>query len=247
MTHRKKLLASFCKYGNLQKITSLDGIPSTNYIYAVVNGDNVLQIGKSGPKNKGRLKLVFKGSILGKHNKAFICGLYPHISGNNNEYYAISLNEGADKSKVEQLIHGDMGITTNVQAATFIDDLTNKGIIEFHEFLWDKFREIDCYKQMDSTEKQMALELFELVTYGKTKITRSSGKVVTSSQADNLEGNILKCLGKKYLTTVWLKMCNQYFRYGNAHSISPEMFEVVKSTYHYIQRGLPFDVFGKSS
>ena len=127
-------MASFCKYGNLQKITSLDGIPSTNYIYAVVNGNNVLQIGKSGPKNKGRLKLVFKGSILGKHNKAFICGIYPHISGKNNEYYAISLNEGADKSKVEQLIHGDMGITTNVQAATFIDDLTNKGLLNFMSF-----------------------------------------------------------------------------------------------------------------
>lgn len=45
-------------------------------IYTVINGKNVLQIGKSNPGNKGRLKKVFYGSIQSKHNKAFICGLY---------------------------------------------------------------------------------------------------------------------------------------------------------------------------
>ena len=50
---------------------------------------------------------------------------------------------------------------------------------------------------MDSIEKLMALELYELVTFGTSRITRSSGKVMSGKQADNLEGNILKCLDKR--------------------------------------------------
>ena len=98
---------------------------------------------------------------------------------------------------------------------------------------------------MDAIEKLMALELYELVTFGKSRITRSSGKCKPSTQADNLEGNILMCLNKRYLTIIWLKMCNNYFRYGK-HSISDAEFRAVKDKYHYQEYGVPFEVFGKS-
>ncbi len=99
-----------------------------------------------------------------------------------------------------------MGITTNIKAATFIDKMTNEGITKFHIFLWERFKEHTIYKQMDSIEKLMALELYELVTFGTSRISRTSGKVMSSKHADNLEGNIFMCLDKSYLTTIWLMM-----------------------------------------
>lgn len=246
MSHKEKILNTLNKYGKIIEVHKLDDIPKTDYVYTVVNGDNVLQIGKSSPGNKGRLKLVFKGSILGKHNKAFICGLYPNLVGMDNEYYAIPLSSDKDKSVIESNIHKDMGIKTNVKAATFIDNLTNQGIADLHLFLWEKFKQHPKYKQMDKIEKLMALELYELVTFGTSRITRTSGKIKPSKQADNLEGNILKCLDKRYLTTIWLKMCNDYFRYGNAHSITNNEFQAVKEKYKYIEHGVPFQVFGSS-
>jgi hypothetical protein len=246
MSHKEKILNSLKKHGDVSQVHTLDDIPATDYIYTVINGDNVLQIGKSSPGNKGRLKLVFNGSILGKHNKAFICGLYPSLVASDNEYYAIALTEGHDKSIVEGAIHQDMGITTNVQAATFIDDVTKEGIQKFHLLLWERFKVHPRYEQMDAIEKLMALELYELVTFGTSRITRTSGKIRPSKQADNLEGNILKCLDKRYLTTIWLKMCNSYFRYGNAHSISNAEFQAAKEKYQYEERGVKFEVFGES-
>jgi hypothetical protein len=99
---------------------------------------------------------------------------------------------------------------------------------------------------MDAIEKLMALELYELVTFGTSQITRTSGAITASTQADNLEGNILKCLDKRYLTTIWLKMCDNYFRYGNAHAISDAEFQAAKENYQYEERSAPFQVFGKS-
>ena len=245
MSHREKTLNSLNKHGKVIQVITLEDIPKTNYVYAVVNGDNVLQIGESSPGGGGRLKRVFKGSTVAKHNKAFICGLYPFIVGSDNEYYAIALNENQDKSKIERDIHHDMGIKTNVKGATFIDDMTNVGISEFHLFLWERFKEHSTYRKMDEIEKRMALELYELVTFGTSRITRSSGKCQSSRQADNLEGNILMCLNKRYLTIIWLKMCNNYFRYGK-HSISNTEFQAVKEKYRYKEYGAPFVVFGKS-
>tara|TARA_B100001057_G_scaffold20515_1_gene18917 strand:- start:1738 stop:2484 length:747 start_codon:yes stop_codon:yes gene_type:complete len=245
LSHREKILNSLKKHGKVIQVIVLDDIPTTDYIYTVVNGDNILQIGSSGPKGRGRLKKVYRGSTVSKHNKAFICGLYPFIVGSDNEYYAIALTNGEDKLKIERAVHNDMGITTNVKAATFIDDITNEGIPKFHLFLWERFKEHNTYRKMDQIEKLMALELYELVTFGTSRITRSSGKFTSSHQADNLEGNILMCLNKLYLSTIWLKMCNNYFRYGK-HSISNTNFQTVKEKYQYQEYGAPFLVFGES-
>lgn len=63
-----------------------------------------------------------------------------------------------------------MGITIIINAGTFIDNLFNEGIIQFHKFLWEKFKKHPIYLNMDKIEKMMALELYELVTFGKSKI-----------------------------------------------------------------------------
>lgn len=244
--HEKKLFKILSKQGNIIPINSLNDIPKTDYIYTVVNGGNILQIGKSTPTNGGRLKKVFKGSIVGKHNKAFICGLYPSIVNRDNEYFAIALNKSQDKAIIEQIIHLEMGVSTNMNAATLIDDCTNLSIPELHTLLWQRFKKGSIYNRMDSIEKQMALELFELVTLGTTRIKRTSGEITSSKQADNLEGNILKCVDKRYLTTIWLMMCDNYFRYGNKHSINRIDFALEKKRYDYQEKGIPFEVLGHS-
>ena len=246
MSHRNKILNSLWKYGDVIQANSLNDIPITNYIYTVINGENVLQIGKSSPGNKGRLKLVYKDSIPGKHNKAFICGLYPSLVASENEYYALSLKTDQDKSRIERAIHQDMGITTNVHAATFIDNVVSEGILKFHQMLWVRFQEHPIYDRMDEIEKLMALELYELVTFGTSYITRTSGSIMASKQADNLEGNILKCLNKLYLTNIWIKMSDGYFRYGYAHSITEAEFDKAKENYRYKELGFTFNVHGKS-
>lgn len=246
MSYKDKVLSSLRKHGDITQITNLKSIPKSDYIYCVINGNNVLQIGKSSPSNGGRLKKIFKGSVLSKHNKAFICGLYPSLVNSPNEFYLVPLTKEQDKSVIENAIHNDMGISTNIQAATFIDEIGNGSISMFHKFLWERFKAHQRYNQMDYIERLMALELYELVTFGTSRITRSSGRCTSSKQADNLEGNILKCLNKGYLTTIWLMMCNNYFRYGPAHTISNDEFQFVKANYSYIEHGAPFNVYGQS-
>lgn len=247
-SHRDKLLSSFRKHGEIAQVRTLNEIPRSDYVYGVVNGDNVLQIGKStaSEKNKGRLKLLMNGSLVGKHNKAFVCGLYPAIAGVHNEFFVVVLKKGDDKAAAESMIHQDMGLTTNTKAATLIDDFGIESLPTYHKALWERFKRTSIYVGMDSIEKAMSLELYELVTFGQSRIKRSSGAIVSSKQGDNLEGNILKCLDKRYLTTIWLKMCNGYFRYGNAHAIPKEEFEKVKKNYHYEEQGRSFTVYGAS-
>ena len=53
MSHRDKLLNSLKKHGKVVQVFKLDDIPKTDYIYTVINGENILQIGKSSPLIKG--------------------------------------------------------------------------------------------------------------------------------------------------------------------------------------------------
>lgn len=86
----------------------------------------------------------------------------------------------------------------------------------------------------------MAEELFEFVTFATAKISRTSG-VVSSRQGDNLEGNILACVGKRYLINVFQKLTLTYFRYGK-HRLSDEEFEAAKFEYQYKPRRAPFEI-----
>lgn len=246
MSHKTATLRELSTHGRYHQVFSLNQTPVTDYIYVVTNDDDVLQIGKSSPSKKGRLKKVFKGEIPQKHNKAFICGIFPVLSGIDNEYFALPLSTDQNKKTVEAQIHTALGINTDNDAATLIDTLGITGIVDIHLELWDRFKRNQIYIGLDQQEKEMALELLELVTYAKSQITRTSGTVVPSTQGDNLEGNILKCLDKRYLTTIWLKMCNSYFRYGNAHAISQQEFDNKKKIYSYQARGVPFEVLGHS-
>jgi hypothetical protein len=87
----------------------------------------------------------------------------------------------------------------------------------------------------------MAEELFELVTYATTEITRTSRRVVRSRQGDNLEGNILMNVKKAYLIHIYQKLTKCYHRYGE-HKLSDEDFEAILRNYSYIPRRQDFVV-----
>jgi hypothetical protein len=245
MTLKNNILNTMGKHGKLKQITDVAQISKKKFIYAVTNGDEVLQVGKTKATSKSRLHKLYRGALAAKDNKAFICGIYPVISGLQNEYYLVELTSEDDLDQIEIEIHADHGIHTNRAAACWFNELGISSIAEVHLYLWSKFKKTIIYKNLDSAEALMGFELYELVTFGKTKVKRTSGKIVSSTQGDNLEGNILKCINKRYLCNIWTRMCQHYFRYGS-HKLSLCEFEAIKEEYSYIEHGEKFEVHGES-
>ena len=68
----------------------------------MINGDHVLQIGKSKAKTSSRLHSLLAGARPGIHNKSFLVGLAPEAFGNKNQIY---YSESKDATKDEVEIH----------------------------------------------------------------------------------------------------------------------------------------------
>ncbi len=127
-----------------------------------------------------------------------------------------------------------------------IEGIEYRSIPSIHQALWIRAKDTDRYKALDSIEKEMAEELFELVTHATVKIQRST-KLIPSRHGDNLEGNILKKIGKNYLIDVFIKLTNGYLRYGK-HRMKPQEFENFRLTYlSYRHHGQPFVLSCKQS
>ena len=211
-------------------------------IYMISNGSNVLQIGQG---NRKCLCSCMRGGLASKHNKAFICAIAELVFGQPNAYAYVSLASDRVKN-AERELHQYLGVETNKESATVIEGIECRSILEIHQALWIRAKDTDCYKALDSIEKEMAEELFELVTYATVKIQRSN-RLISSCQGDNLEGNILKKIGKNYLIDVFIKLTNGYLRYG-IHRMKPQEFENCKQTYlSYKHHGKPFDFVSKAS
>ncbi len=207
------------------------------YVYLVYNGPNVLQLGKGGYK---RIKKCMRGGLAGKHNKAFICAIGELVLGQPNTYAYVFLPSDRVKD-AEMEIHRCLGVETNKDGATLIAGIEDRSILGIHQALWMQAKDTTLYRALDSIEKQMAEELFELVTYATTKIQRTK-KIVASRQGDNLEGNILEKIGKSYLIDIFIKLTNGYLRYGK-HRMDRQEFEDFKRSYSpYISNGKPFEI-----
>lgn len=202
----------------------------------VSNGSNVLQIGKGKGK---RITKCMRGGLAGKHNKAFICALGELVLRQPNTYAYVVLAHDCIKD-AERELHKCLGVETNQDSATLIEGVECRSITGIHKALWTQAKDTDSYQMLDPIEQLMAEELFEVVTFATTKIQRSSG-FVSSRQGDNLEGNILNKIGKRYLINVFIKLTDGYLRYGK-HCMQPKCFEYFKQSYHYIPHGKPFDL-----
>jgi hypothetical protein len=199
----------------------------------VSNGDDILQLGKSTAKGTGRLGMCIRGALAKRHNKAFICALGEAALGQKNAYLWVPCE---DPDSVEQRFMDAIGIRRNQDGATLIEEFTGTSIEEAHIFLWEKFQNTPQYESLNPVGQQMALELFELITFGRVYITRRSERVQKSVQGDILEGNILMNIGKRYLISIFQKMTDKYLRYGS-HKLPESEFRVVAANYSYVSCG----------
>jgi hypothetical protein len=208
------------------------------YVYMISNGSNVLQIGKG--KGKRMTKCMREG-LAGKHNKAFICAIGELVLGQPNTYTYVVPKHNRVKD-LEIMLHKCVGINTNQECATLIEGIECRSMLGTHQALWALAKDTARYKMLDSVEQEMAEELFELVTYATVKIQRTS-RVVSSHHGDNLEGNILKKINKNYLSNVFMKLTDNYLRYGK-HRMTNDEFSACKRQYYYEPYGKNFEVYG---
>ncbi len=208
-------------------------------VYMVTNGPHIFQLGKGSAK---RMKLIMRGSLAGKHNKAFICAIAETVFQTPNEYHYVTVDDKIATTATEEKLHTALGVQTNKTAATWIVNLPMSSIEEVHQWLCAEARKSSIYQQLDPAEQQMAEELFDLITYGTSQIKRSN-RTVRSCQGDNLEGNILMRLQKRHLINIFEKLSQNYLRYGK-HRLSDEEFQNLKQTYSYQVQGKPHIIYG---
>lgn len=215
-------------------VSDIDGF----YVYMIYNGKSIAQIGHG---SGDRLCKCIRGTLAKKHNKAFICALTEVITGNLNKYAYIKLKSKAEAIKVEKNIHEIMGIRTNKDGATIIENVTSTEIEGIHKELWELVKLKPIYINFSEIEKQMAEELFEIVTFATIKVRRSSGKITKSKQGDNLEGNILMNIKKAYLIHIYQKLTNNYHKYG-VHKLNDNEFDKILEKYSYVPHRKPFEI-----
>lgn len=232
-------LAEMTQLGNVLYPSRTAEVPEGEFVYLVRNGEDVLQLGKG---DGTRVRKVMRGGLAGKHNKAFVCAIGELVLGRPNGYALLPVPSKAEADAIEERLHRRLGIARNREGATLIGGIEARSITGLHEALWARAKTTDAYRALDPVERLMAEELFELVTYATTRVRRSSGNVISSRQGDNLEGNILMNVGRRYLANVFTKLSGDYLRYGPGHRLTDEEFANAKRGYAYVPTGRPFDV-----
>ena len=212
-------------------------------VYGITNGYDILQIGKG---SKARAIKCMRGSLAAKHNKAFICAVYETITGIKNRYFAFPCGSGDEADTLERALHQRFGVSTNGTAACVLSDRIGPlRVDQVHLHLVDRLRITAVFKSLSDREKQLAEQLFDLVTYGATIIERKNASV-TSRQGDNLEGNILVACGRNHLIPVLKKLSGDYLRYGK-HAPAPVFFQsLMERQFRYVVQGRPFKLRGDS-
>ena len=213
-------------------------------VYGITNGLDILQIGKGS--SGARPSKCMRGSLAGKHNKAFICAVYETITGIKNRYFAFPCGSGDEADTLERALHQQFGVSTNGTAACVLSDCPGPlQVWQVHLHLIDRLRTTAVFKSLSDPEKQLAEQLFDLVTYGITVIARKNASV-TSRQGDNLEGNILVACGRNHLIPVLQKLSGNYLRYGK-HAPDKVFFQrLMEQQFRYVVQGRPFGLRGDS-
>lgn len=232
-------MAAMAKLGPVLRPTRADAVPNGEFVYLVANGENILQLGRG---DGARVRKCTRGGLAGKHNKAFICAVGEMVLGSPNSYALLKVPSKDDADAIEERLLAALGITRNRDGATLVVGIAARSIAGIHEALWNQAKDTDAYRALDSVEQLMAEEMFEMATYATSRVLRRSGKVVPSTQADNLEGNILMNLGRSHLANVFMKLTGRYLRYGPKHLLTEDAFQNMKSRYTYTPRGQPFVV-----
>lgn len=147
---RTSVLQHFALLGSVELVSDTSQVTGSGYrLYAVFNGDTVLQVGKG---SAGRMKKVMRGSLAGKHNKSFICSMGEVIFARKNTYaYVILPREAA--AAAESAVHAAMGVQTNRQPATWIPGIEARTMEELHVAIWERVQLAPGFQKLDSVEK----------------------------------------------------------------------------------------------
>lgn len=121
-------------------------------VYAVLNGNNILSIGKG----KRRLQNLRRNRRCPKHNKAFIVAAAPVVFGSENEFYYLTCDDEDEACQQEDELHGvygEINLTVNQNGAA-IENL-------FHaaEYLWSQIK--NGHQIDPELEAQMKIVLHE--------------------------------------------------------------------------------------
>ncbi|HZH13877.1 MAG TPA: hypothetical protein VE057_05900 [Archangium sp.] len=232
-------LAEMAKLGSVYHPSCADEVPVGEFVYLVSNGENILQLGKG---DNDRVKKCTRGGLAGKHNKAFICAVGELVLGRPNSYALLRVQSKDCADVIEKKLQTDLGITRNKDGATLITGVDARSIVGIHEALWTRAKSTNAYRALDSVEQLMVEEMFEIATYATSRILRSSGRLISSKQADNLEGNILMNLGRRHLANIFMKLTGQYLRYRSTHRLTDDEFASMKFGYTYVPKEQPFVV-----
>ena len=216
-----------------------------NVVYGITNGRDILQIGKGSCGV--RASKCMRGSLASKHNKAFICAVYETITGTPNRYFAYECASKSDAEMLERELHRHFHVDTNCNAACVLSDRKGPLTVEqVHLHVIDRLRSTSVFKSLSDREKQLAEQLFDLVTYGSTVVTHTSKKITTSCQGDNLEGTILVNCGRNHLIPVLQKLTDNYLRYVT-HAPTPSFYQrLMERQFRYVVQGKKLKICGVS-
>jgi hypothetical protein len=236
---RRRVLAALAAFGKLVRPRDVGEVRrDSSVVYAVFNGRDVLQVGKG---SGNRFRSCMRGGLAARHNKAFICAMGEAALGRRNRYACVNV-PASDLRRVERSVHDALGVGGGM--ATVIEGLELGSIRMAHERLWDRMKHAAAYSTLGMVEREMADELFELVTYATVHVRRAR-KTTPSVEGDILEGNTLAAIDKAYLIPILEKLTGGYLRY-ESHRPTAEAFEKRKGTYSYTPKREPFEVFGAS-
>lgn len=183
---------------------------NAGYIYAVVNGDHLITMGKSnqtsGRRSRGRLVSLFPGARPAIHNKSFLVGMAPVAFGPKNRYF---ISETTGPEDAEKIAHKELGITTNAMPAVVLFGKVQDSIAEASRSLFS--RALESLKP-DAAEEKGFNKVFDLVLSGLA-FRRSNGNLAKYSSGDVLAGSNLRAAGKLYLAPIWQTLCRRHFQY----------------------------------
>lgn len=212
-------------------------------VYGVVNGADILQIGQGSGERAAK---CMRGSLAAKHNKAFICAVYETISGAANRYFAFKCKSADEARCRERELHRALGVNTNDTAACILSGVPGPLTMEqVHVHVVARLRTTDTFRKLTEAEVHLAEQLFDLVTYATTRVSRSKN-VVKSVQGDNLEGNILVACNRNHLIPVFQTLSHNYLRYQKHVPDRIFMQELLGLPFRYVVAGRPFHVDGQS-
>ena len=211
LSPRVQAIAALSKFGTLLSCLNAQDAPRHGYhVYLVTNGEELLQLGSG--KNR-RMQGCLRGGLAVKHAKAYVCALAEVAFGRPNQYLYLECESKEEASRIERTALAELGIQINVQCASLIQELNFGQPCSIREVTLHLFQLIlttEKWRTLTEPEQRLSRELCNWVV--NETFTPSHGVRVT--RGDLLQGRTLEQAGLTHLIAPFLKLTDNYLRYG---------------------------------